>query len=453
MSINQSSNDYLTDGPISTMEMDQTHNKESMLRRITVAASVGSLIEYFDLAVYGAFASVMAKVFFPGADDTADLLNTFAVFAVAFVARPLGGLFWGPLGDRIGRKRTLAAIIIIMALATAAIGLLPSHAAIGTLAPLALVVLRFVQGISAGGEIPGAATFVAEHTHTNKRALQTSFLMWGVSIGQLAGLLVATVLFSVLSAEDMQSWGWRVPFLLGLPLGAIGLYIRSRVSESPEFLKVEQTVAKANPLKAILGNAQGLRMLGKALLFTLPMAFTGYMLLTYMPAYLTKSLHLTSGDALLAVSAAMIVAMILQPVAGRLSDRIGRRRMLLTVCLTELALALPAFALLQSGHGDGGALLPSLGLILLGVVHGAGTGTQSAPTLESFPTRYRYTGFALALGLVAALLSGPTPYIATWLVAATGNGYAPAWLLMASVIPPIIGFFFIKETANRPLPS
>ncbi|MFE5838776.1 MFS transporter [Arthrobacter sp. NPDC056493] len=423
-----------------------------MLRRITVSATTGSLIEYFDLAVYGSFAALMAKVFFPAGDATTGLLNTFAVFALAFVARPIGGLFWGPLGDRIGRKRTLVAIIVLMAIATAGVGVLPSYASAGIWAPILLVVLRFVQGISAGGEFPGAATFVGEHSGHERRGLQTSFLMWGVTFGQIVGLLVATLMFTVLSADDMLSWGWRLPFLLGLPLGAVGLYIRSRVSESPEFRKVEQSLVKLeHPLKAILGNAQGWRMLGKAFLFFLPFGFTGYMLATYMPAYLTTSLHLNSGQALLAVAAAVIVAMVVQPVAGHLSDRFGRRPVLFSACVIEIALAFPAFALLQSGHGSGGVLVPALGLILLGILHGAVTGQATAPALEAFPTRYRYSGFALALGIISAFFGGPTPYIATWLVSVTGSGYAPAWLLIASAVPSLIACFFMKETAKRPL--
>lgn len=426
----------------------------SMLRRITVAASVGSMIEYFDLSVYGAFAVVMANVFFPGGDATVSLLNTFAVFALAFVARPIGGLIWGPLGDRIGRKHTLAAIIIVMALATGLVGMLPSHASIGLLAPLALVLLRFIQGISAGGEIPGAATFVAEHANQRKRAFQVSFLMWGVAVGMIGGLLIATLLFSVLSTEQMNSWGWRVPFLLGLPFGAIGLYVRSKVAESPEFRKVEQSARKVdNPLRALLGNRTGWKMLGRAILFNLPAAFTGFLLLTYMPVFLKTHLGFSSGQALLAVTLSVLAAMATQPLAARLSDRFGRRPILLSVCLFEMAVTYPAFALLQSNHGAGALVLAALGLMIIGVIHGAATGTQSAPTLESFPTRIRYTGFAMALGLVTAILAGPTPYIATWLVSVTGSGYAPAWLLIASAVPPTIGFFFIKETAHRPLPT
>ena len=422
----------------------------SSLRKVTIAASIGSAIEYFDLVIYGAMATILAGVFFPGSDDTARLLNTFAVFALAFLARPLGGLFWGPLGDRIGRKRTLGTIIIVMAAATAAIGLLPSYGKIGLLAPLALVVLRFLQGISAGGEMPGAATFVAEHSRDDRRAYQTSFLQWAVTTGQICALLVATLLMSVLPDEAMRSWGWRIPFLLALPIGVVGLYIRSRVEETPHFDHIEEAGAKTeHPLKALLGTARGWKMLGRSQFFNLPASIPAYLLLTFMPAYLVADVHLSKGQALLSVTVAVIAAMAMQPIAARSSDRYGRRAMLLVTCVAELVVAIPAFALIQQG----GHVLPSVGLVLIGVVHGVATGCQAAPTLESFPTKIRYTGYALSLGLSTALLAGPTPYVATWLISVTGSNYAPAWLIMVCAIPPILGAFIIRETHNRPLPA
>ena len=421
----------------------------STLRRVTVAASAGSAIEYFDLVVYGALATVLAGVFFPGTDETARLLNTFAVFALAFLARPLGGLLWGPLGDRIGRRRTLVTIIVVMSLASTGIGLLPGYAAIGFVAPLALVVLRFVQGISAGGEMPGAATLVGEYAPDNRRGYQTSFLHWGVTIGQISALLVATLLASVLSTEDLQSWGWRIPFLVSLPLGAIALYIRSRVDETPAFGQLEQRGMKTeHPLKSLLGNLRGWKMIGRATLFNLPASIPAYLLLTFMPAYLVTNVHLSNGQALLSVTIAVLAAMIMQPVAGRLSDRFGRRPLLFILCAVELAVAYPAFILLNIG----GLVLPVVGLVVIGVIHGIATGCQSAPILESFPTRIRYSGYALSLGLSTALLAGPTPYIATWLIGATGSSFAPAWLIMACAVPSLVGAFLIRESNNRPLP-
>jgi len=420
------------------------------LRKVTVAASIGSFIEYFDLVIYGALATVLAHTFFPADNEVTGLLNTFAVFAVAFVARPLGGLLWGPLGDRIGRRRTLATIIVVMALASGAIGLIPSYQTIGLLAPLSLVILRFIQGISVGGEFPGAAIYIGEYSPDHRRAFQASFLQWGVIAGQTSALLVAAALTSTLSTAAMRDWGWRIPFLLAIPLGAVGLYIRSRIGESPAFERADQAgETTKRPLKAVLGHAEGWKMIGRTALFNLPSSVPAYLLVTFMPAYLTSKAHLSSGAALMSVVIAVLFAMVVQPIAALLSDRFGRRPMLLALCVITLVVAYPAFALLQMG----GHLLPTLGLIVIGLVHGIATGCMVAPALESFPTRLRFTGYAWSFGLTTALVAGPTPYIATWLISVTGSVYSPAWLVMAGAIPSLIGVFFLRESHNRPLPS
>lgn len=419
-------------------------------KNVLLAGSIGTFVEYFDLVTFGALASVMAAVFFPSSNAAAGLLQTFAIFALAFLARPLGGLLWGPIGDRIGRKRTLAAIIIVMTVATVLTGVLPSFETAGIWAPIMLALLRFVQGISAGGEMPGAAIFIGEYSQNNRRAFQTSFLSVAVMSGQLVALLVATLLVSTLSPEAMQSWGWRIPFLIALPMGAIGLYIRNRLEETPVFDNIEHEGAKSrSPLKAVIGNAAGWKMMGRATLFNLPVQVPGFLLLTFMPSYLTKSAGLSSGAALACISIAVVVMITIQPIAGRLSDRFGRRPMLFACAAVTLMSAYPAFALVQMG----GYVLPALGLVLIAIVHGLGTGTHLAPVLESFPTPIRYTGFALSMGLLVSVVAGPTPYIAQWLVSTTGNLYSPAWLMMAVVLPSAIGAFFVRETNNKPLPE
>lgn len=435
---------------LNSLHLDEERAGGGVPKNVLIAGSIGTFVEYFDLVTFGALASVMAAVFFPSADDAAGLLQTFAVFALAFVARPLGGLLWGPIGDRIGRKRTLAAIIIVMTVSTVLTGILPGFGTVGIWAPILLCILRFFQGISAGGEAPGAAIFVGEYSQNNRRAYQTSFLSVAVMSAQLVALLVATLLVSTLSAEAMQSWGWRIPFLIALPMGAIGLYIRARLEETPVFDNIEQEGAKSrSPLKAIVGNAAGWKMIGRATLFNLPVQVPGFLLLTFMPSYLTKSAGLSSGGALVCISVAVVVMIIVQPIAGVMSDRMGRRPMLFACAVVTIVSAYPAFALIQMG----GYVLPTLGLVLIAIVHGMGTGTQFAPVLESFPTRVRYTGFALSLGLIVSVISGPTPYIAQWLVSTTGNLYSPAWFMMAVVVPSAIGAFFVRETSNRPLPE
>ncbi len=428
--------------------VDAAATSPATLRKVTLAASVGSAIEYFELVIYGAMAPYLAHVFFPAENPTAALLSTFVVFAIAFFARPLGGLIWGPMGDRLGRKKTLVAIIVLMSLSTAAIGLLPGFDTIGIFAPILLVLLRLFQGISAGGEMPGAATLVGEYAPNSRRGLQTSFLHWGVTAGQTTALIVAALLAVAISPTQMQEWGWRVPFLLAIPLGAIALYIRAKVDESPVFAKLSQMESRDDrPLRTLLTTARGWKMIGRAALFLLPASVPPYMLVTFMPAFLRNNIGFGSWESLMTVLAGVIVTMIVVPLAGGLSDRVGRRKMLVLLCVGELVIAFPTFLLLTSQN----ATLAVLGVLFMGVMNGAAIGSQSAPILESFPTSIRYSGYALTLGLTTALLAGPTPYVATWMVSATGSNMAPVWLIIGCAIPSLFAVYFIRETARKPL--
>jgi MHS family proline/betaine transporter-like MFS transporter len=442
----------VSDKPFQASQLTPIADEEQsgVFRRALLAASAGTFVEYFDLVSFGALASVMSDVFFPSSDKTVGLLSAFAVFALAYLARPLGGIIWGPIGDRIGRKRTLAMIIIVMTVATVLSGLLPGYQSVGLWAPFLLVTLRFIQGLSAGGEIPGAAIFIGEFSNNYNRAYRTSFLALSLTVAQILALMLAALLTSVLSPEEMKSWGWRIPFLLALPIGSVGLYIRSKLEETPIFEHIEQIGAKSrSPLKAITSNRAGWNMIGRATLFSLPVQVPGFILLTFMPTYLTRSAGFSSEQSLIMVTIASLVLLIIQPIGGWLSDRYGRRFMLFTVSALTLLISYPAFAFIQAG----GCVLPGLGLIFIAIVHGLGTGTQLAPVLESFPTKIRYTGFALSLGLIVALLAGNTAYVAQWLIATTGNLYSPAWMMMIVVIPSAIGAFFIRESNGMNLPE
>jgi MHS family proline/betaine transporter-like MFS transporter len=246
----------------------------------------------------------------------------------------------------------------------------------------------------------------------------------------------------------MHSWGWRLPFLLALPVGAIGLYIRSRLDETPAFAEIEESEAKTRkPLRSLIGNRRGWKMIGRVVLVNLPCSVPGFLLLTFMPSFLIKSMGMSGGDSLLAVTLAVIVVLIFQPIGGMLSDRFGRRPILTLVAASQIVVAYPAFMIINKG----GLLAATAGLTLIGITFALAVGSQAAPTLESFPTRIRFTGYAFTLGLTTALLAGPTPYIASWLVAATGSPLAPAGLMVAVATPALIGSFFFRETAGKPL--
>jgi MFS transporter, MHS family, proline/betaine transporter len=301
------------------------------LRRVIIAAGIGNFVEWFDFAVYGFLATTIAQQFFPSGDASAALLKTFAVFAVAFAFRPLGGIFFGMLGDRIGRKRTLAMTILLMAGATTLIGLLPTYAAIGVAAPILLSLIRCAQGFSAGGEYAGACAYLMEHAPSDKRAWYGSFVPVSTFSAFAAAAVVAYALEASLSAEAMGSWGWRLPFLIAAPLGLVGLYLRWKLDETPAFQAVKQEHAVAHsPLKETLRNhGAAICCLGAFVSLT---ALSFYMFTTYFATYLQVAGGLSRAVALLVSLIALIFAAAICPLAGLYSDRVGRRVTVMTAC-------------------------------------------------------------------------------------------------------------------------
>ena len=300
------------------------HAEPAAISRAVSGAAIGNTVEWFDFAIYGFLATYIADKFFPPGDETAALLNTFAIFAAAFFMRPLGGFFFGPLGDRIGRQRVLALVILLMSASTFAIGLVPSYDTIGVLAPLLLLFLRCLQGFSAGGEYGSGACFLAEYASDKHRGFVVSFLVWSVVVGFLLGSMTVTGLETVLSESAMDSYGWRIPFLIAGVLGAVGLYIRLRLGDTPEFeaLRDEGEVA-SSPLKEAVTTSWRpiLQIVGLVVIHNVGF----YIVFTFLPSYFTKTLGFTKTDAFVSITVASLVAMVLIPPLGALSDRIGRK--------------------------------------------------------------------------------------------------------------------------------
>ncbi|ODU07215.1 MAG: MFS transporter [Pseudonocardia sp. SCN 72-86] len=427
--------------------MSASETEAPSRRRVVVAASAGTFVEYYDFAIYGALATTLAAVFFPQQDPTVAILSTFAVFAGAFAARPLGGLIWGPLGDRIGRQRTLVITITVMTIATIAIGLIPSYGSIGVFAPILLVLLRLVQGISAGGELPGAAIFVGEHSPVRRRGFLVSWLQVSNVLALLTGILIAAILTTTLSQEALQTWGWRIPFFVAGPLGLIGLYVRRRVSDTPSFKALKEAGATArSPIKSLF-TRENLRPFVFAMALAAPTTVPYYLLMTYMPTFFRSNLKFSQSQGLWAVLAAGVVLVVTIPLAGRLSDRIGRRNALMTACAAFFVLTFPAWALLTSGH----FALAALGMMVLSIPCGLAMGNLLSAAIEQFPTEVRYTGFALSLGLCVAIFSGTAPYISAALVSGTGNLFSPGFYLVGVVLLPFIASFFMHDTSKRSL--
>lgn len=420
----------------------------SIMRRAITAAAIGNTVEWFDFGTYGFLATTLGMVFFPSVNQTVSLLSAFGAFGVAFLMRPLGAFVLGPLGDRLGRKRILATTILLMSGATFVIGLLPGFSSIGVFAPVLLVLCRMLQGFSAGGEYGGAATFVTEQAPTKRRGFITSWLEFSSLVGFALGASIATGLSASLSDAAMVSWGWRVPFLLAGPLGLIGLYLRLRIEETPKFTELTaiKQVARA-PLRESLANNKRdiLRVLAIG-----PMANSGqYMLFTYMPNYLSsdKSLKLSATTSLLVVLAAILFMLIVITRIGALSDRIGRRPVMIASGAGLVLLTYPIFLLISVG-----SWLPILiGLLLLASLVVMNQAALPSTLTAFFPTRTRYSGLAVGYNIGVAVFGGTTPFIATFLVSATGNSLAPAFYLMTTATMAIIALSMSKESAGVPL--
>lgn len=416
------------------------------LRKVIFAASVGNFVEWFDFAAYGFLATILTREFFPSDDPAVGLLNTFAVFAVAFAFRPLGGIVFGVVGDRIGRKRTLALTILMMAAATTLIGLLPTYAAIGAFAPFLLTVLRCVQGFSAGGEYAGACAYVMEHAPQHKRARYGSFLPVSTFSSFALAAIVAYALDASLSADAMSSWGWRVPFLAAAPTGLIGLYLRMNLSETPAFraLEGEHKVAHAPLRDTLRTQAAGILKLGAFISVT---ALSFYMFTTYYATYLQVAGGMNRATSLLITVIALVFAAALCPMAGLYSDWAGRRKTMFTACVILIVTVYPSFSLVGSGH-----FLPSvIGVCMLAM--GAVLANVVTPPLlsEVFPTRTRYTASAITFNLAFTLFGGTAPLVATWLIKTTGNAMSPAWYLVVIAMMGSIGGLMLSETSKLSL--
>ncbi|MFJ8728744.1 MFS transporter [Streptomyces bauhiniae] len=405
--------------------------------RALVAGSVGNFIEWYEFGVYGYFATVIAERFFtPAGGGTVEgLVKTYASFALAFFFRPVGAALFGRLGDRIGRRPVLILVISLMTVTTALIGALPTYATVGVLAPWLLTLLRVLQGLSAGGEFGGAVAVLTEFAPPGRRGLYGAWQSFTVALGLLGGAGVAAVLASLLSEAQLSAWGWRLPFLLALPMGLGALWLRLRLDETPTFR--EQEPAESLPARDVawavaLGAG---RVMG--------WAAAGYAFLVVLPSYLQTALHATFREALTAtVLANLGFAATIIP-AGLLSDRIGRRPVMLTGAGLVVVLAVPLLNLLQSVGTS--TLIKGLAVLLAGAIVGLMAGPGPALLAEMFPTRVRCTGLGLAYALSNAVFSGCAGLIITEAVKRTGNVDVPAYYAAAACAVSMLALF--KNTA------
>ncbi|MFI0709586.1 glycine betaine/L-proline transporter ProP [Streptomyces inhibens] len=429
----------------------------AMVKRAVSAAALGNAMEWFDFGVYSYIAVTLGHVFFPSGNPTAQLLSTFGAFAAAFLVRPIGGMVFGPLGDRIGRQKVLAITMIMMAAGTFAIGLIPSYASIGVGAPILLLAARLVQGFSTGGEYGGASTFIAEYAPDKKRGFLGSWLEFGTLAGYVGGAGLVTLMTALLSTDDLNSWGWRIPFLIAGPMGIIGLYLRMRLEETPAFAQLEKEARTKEKARREAEKRIGIREMifgqWRAMLLCIGLVLvfnvTDYMLLSYMPSYLTSELKYDETHGLLVVLAVMVLMMCVQPFAGRLSDRFGRRPIIAAGCIGFLVLSVPALLLIRQGS----LLAIALGMAALGLLLVAFTSTMPAALPALFPTKVRYGSLSIGFNISVSLFGGTTPLVVTALIGATGNKMMPAYYMMAAAVIGGIAVLLMSETARKPLPG
>uniref|UniRef100_UPI003556445D MFS transporter n=1 Tax=Streptomyces corallincola TaxID=2851888 RepID=UPI003556445D len=423
-----------------------------LLKRAVGASALGNCMEWFDFGVYSYLAATLGKVFFPGASPGAQVISSFATFAAAFVVRPLGGLVFGPLGDRIGRQKVLATTMIMMAAGTFAIGIIPGYATIGIAAPILLLLARMVQGFSTGGEYGGATTFVAEYSPDRRRGFLSSWLDFGTFVGYALGSALVTVLNLALTDAQMLSWGWRLPFLIAGPLGVIGLYMRLKLEESPAFQQQldahEESMATESAgtefKKIIRDHWQALLVcMGLVLLYNV----TNYMVTGYLPTYQTETLHRSSGSADVLVLIGMVWIVVLITFLGRLSDRIGRRPLYGVSAAAMIVLAVPAFLLIKA-HGT---WAPVLGVLLLSTLLACFAAPSAATLPALFPTAVRYAAMGIGFNFAVAAFGGTTPLVTAALVDLTGDDLMPAYYLMLAGAIGLITVKFLPESAQVPL--
>ena len=413
-------------------------------RRAVTAAVVGNVLEWYDFAIYAYMATVIAKKFFPSGNEVTALLSTFAAFGVGFVVRPLGGILIGRLGDLKGRKTALLLTIALMAAGTVLIGLIPSYETVGPAAPILIVIARMLQGFSAGGEWGGSTAFIVEWAPENQRGFYGSLQQCSVAGGLLLGSAVAALVSSVLPAQTVDDWAWRIPFLLGGLLGPVGLYMRRNIGETPAFARVAQETTSAATSDAPAPAWLAARAFG----FTILWSVSYYIVLAYMPTFLQQHVMLGRSEALWATTAGLLVLVTTIPLSGLLSDRFGRKPLLLAACVAFMVLPYPLFDLMLVGASLGTIIAIQVALAL-GIALYSGPGP--AAIAEIFPTKGRSTWMSTGYSLSVAMFGGFAPFVATWLIEKTGSLLSPAYYLMAAAAASTVVVLRLEESADKPL--
>jgi MHS family proline/betaine transporter-like MFS transporter len=399
-------------------------------RKVVVAVSIGSFIEIYDAVLYGYFATVLAAQFMPEQDPTAGLLATFAIFAVGFLVNPIGAIVFGHLGDRIGRRRALAASLLLMTVATVSFGLLPTYATVGVLAPVLLLVCRIMQGLSVSAEIPGAQLFIMEYAPPGRQGRTVAINNVAGNLGGATAATVGLVLAWLLPPDQLAGWGWRAAFLAAAPLGLVGWYLRTHVLDSAAFVALGALARQGRaPLTRALATAKrGMLVL---VCWTAASAIGGFLLAGFLPSYLVRVAGLTPADAF----TANLVAILLQAgsalAGGYLADRFPLRRVAIAIMAGIAVTVVPGFLLITTTHTLTGALV---GQGLWAIFIGASYSVGAVLAIRMFPAAIRFTALAVSFNVGITLFGSTAPYVSTWLVATTASSLSPAVYLAVAAI-------------------
>jgi MHS family proline/betaine transporter-like MFS transporter len=418
---------------------------EARTRRKVIAAGItGNVLEWYDFAVYGFYAPIIGRLFFPSDDPTVSLIASFGAFAAGFLMRPVGGFVFGYIGDKVGRKRALVLSVMLMAIPTGAIGILPDHATIGVAAAFLMVGMRMLQGLSVGGEYTGSIVYLAEHSPDKRRGFFTSWTLFGAVGGILLGSGVSATVSHFLTVDQVADWGWRLPFLGGILVGIVGLIIRRHLPEIPED---NSAYKPKNPVIEAITTEW--RAMLKVIGFNIVNAVGFYMMFVYIVTWLIKQVKEPRSDALDINTISMAVLLVLVPVFGALSDKIGRKPLLLFGAGGLAIFSYPLIWLMH--HPDFEMiLLGQLGFsLLMGTFFGAGPATLT----EMFPRRIRVSALSVGYNVGLAIFGGTTPLIATWLITRSHDDLSIAWYLIACAVVSFAVVLTLKETAGKPLPD
>ncbi|KGA95167.1 L-Proline/Glycine betaine transporter ProP [Leptospirillum ferriphilum] len=422
--------------------------RPDVARKAAFGAAVGNAMEWFDFGIYSYLAVTIGKIFFPQVDPDAQLVASFATFAVAFLARPAGALFFGRLGDAIGRKSVLVITLAIMAISTFSIGLIPGYQTIGLTAALLLFLARLAQGFSTGGEYAGAMTYVVEYSPDKRRGRMASLLEVGTLTGFILGAGMVTALTAWLGPEKMLQWGWRLPFFIAAPIGLFSAWFRSRLEETPAFESLEKN-PEERPSKISLKDLVRIhwRPMSIGLGLVLFYNVIDYMVLSYMPSYLSSVLGYGETKGLLLILVVMLIMIPVVFLVGAASDRWGRNPILRGALVSLLVWTIPAFLLVQNGQDT----IVFAGLVLLGAHLAAFEGTMTSTLPSLFFTEVRYGALAITYNFSTSVFGGTTPLVLSLLVRQFHNRLIPAYFLMGAALIGLAVSVFVKETASRSL--